>query len=65
MLGWEALGEDGVRVYTNRAEYEADRLVVTSGAWNDQMMPFLKGLAVPERQVLAWLQPNKPEYFKP
>ncbi len=65
VLGWEPLGNDGVKVYTTRSEYEADSLVVTSGAWNDEMMPFLHGLAVPERQVLAWLQPTKPEYFKP
>lgn len=65
VLGWEILADDGVKVYTTRAEYEADSLVVTSGAWNDEMMPFLHGLAVPERQVLAWLQPLKPELFSP
>ena len=63
VLGWEPLGDDGVKVYTTRSEYEADSLIVTSGAWNDEMMPFLQGIAVPERQVLAWLQPKKPEYF--
>ena len=25
----------------------------------------LRDLTVPERQVLAWLQPNHPEYFQP
>lgn len=59
---WEPEGEC-VRVFTNRAEYTADRLVVTAGAWAAGMIPALEGLAVPERQVLAWLQPEKPELF--
>jgi sarcosine oxidase len=28
------------------------------------MLGFLRGLIVPERQVLAWLQPNRPEFFR-
>jgi len=64
VLGWEPQG-DGVRVVTDRAEYSADSLVVTAGSWEASLLPFLNGLAVPERQVLAWLQPEKPEYFTP
>ncbi len=64
VLDWEPVG-DGVRVITDRAEYEADRLVITAGSWNANMLPFLNGLAVPERQVLAWLQPERPELFTP
>jgi sarcosine oxidase len=64
VLDWEPLG-DGVRVRTDRGEYEADRLVITAGAWNDRLLPFMNGLAVPERQVLAWLQPDRPEIFQP
>jgi sarcosine oxidase len=64
MLDWEPLGE-GVRVITERGEYTADRLVFTGGAWNQHLLPFLDGLAMPERQVLAWLQPERPELFAP
>jgi sarcosine oxidase len=64
VLGWEPLA-DGVRVITERDEYHADSLVVTGGAWTAEFLPFLKGYAVPERQVLAWLQPERPEYFTP
>ena len=63
--GNTAVPIDRVRVITNRAEYEADSLVITAGAWNNQLLPFLQHLAVPERQVLAWLQPEKPDYFTP
>jgi sarcosine oxidase len=64
VLEWQPRG-DGVRVRTNRDVYEADRLVITAGAWNAQLLDVLKGLAVPERQVLAWLQPRRPELFHP
>jgi sarcosine oxidase len=64
VLGWEPSG-DGVLVVTDRASYEADSLVISAGSWNDNMLPFLNGLAIPERQVLAWLQPERPEKFQP
>jgi sarcosine oxidase len=64
VLEWLPLG-DGVRVITDHGVYETDHLVVTAGAWNAKLLPFLEGLAVPERQVLAWLQPQCPELFTP
>lgn len=64
VLGWEPRGE-GVRVWTSRDTYEADRLVITAGAWNSQLVDVLTGLLEPERQVLAWLQPTRPELFAP
>jgi len=66
VLHWEAMPHgEGVRVFTERAIYEADSLVITAGAWNDSMLGFLRGLAVPERQALGWFQPLRPEYFTP
>jgi sarcosine oxidase len=64
VLSYEPTSSGGVRVLTDRDEYFADSLIVTAGAWDATLMPFLKGLAVPERQVLAWLQPHKPQYFQ-
>ena len=61
---WQAI-DDGVRVVTNRMTYKAKSLVFTAGAWNRALLPLLSELAVPERQVLAWLQPHKPEWFTP
>jgi len=63
VLEWVPL-DGGVRVRTDRDTYEADKLVVTAGAWNGELLNVLAGLAVPERQVLAWLQPTRPEYFR-
>jgi sarcosine oxidase len=62
VLEWQPLGER-VRVTTDRDVYEADRLVITAGAWNSTLLDCLDGLLEPERQVLAWLQPSRPEFF--
>ena len=64
VLGWEPAGE-GVRVKTEHGEYEADRLILSAGAWISEFVPQLKGNAVPERQALAWFQPKRPEWFTP
>lgn len=64
VLGWEPF-MGGVKVTTNYEEYHADKLVITAGAWADQFIPEMQGLTVPERQVLAWLQPTNPGYFAP
>jgi sarcosine oxidase len=62
-LEWGAQG-DGVWVRTDRGRYEAGRLILSAGAWMGKVVPELAALAVPERQVLAWLQPSKPELFR-
>lgn len=64
LLDWEP-HNDGVRVITDRAAYEADSLIFTGGAWSARLLPLLRGLSVPERQVLAWLQPERPALFRP
>ena len=64
VLSWEPTG-DGVLVRTDRAEYTAEKLVITAGAWTAGMVPSLAELTVPERQVLAWLQPEDPMLFTP
>ena len=64
VLGWEPI-KDGVRVRTDHATYEANKLVISAGAWISKFFEGLRGLAIPERQVLAWLQPFKLELFTP
>jgi sarcosine oxidase len=64
VIDWEPV-VDGVRVRTDRAVYEAGRLVVTAGAWVSKMIDEFAGLAKPERQVLGWFQPRWPELFLP
>lgn len=54
----------GVRVRTTRGTYEAGRLVASAGAWIGEMLPRLKEIAVPERQVLGWFRPRTPELYR-
>jgi sarcosine oxidase len=62
---WETTAGGGVVVRTDRATYEADRLVLCVGAWVGKVVPQLAPLARPERQVLGWFQPSAPALFSP
>ena len=64
VLAWEPTGE-GVRVETDRDSYTARNLVVCAGAWAAKLVPEIARWAVPERQVLAWFLPSRPELFRP
>ena len=60
---WEPEG-DGAVVRTDRGEYRASRLVISAGAWVGTLMPPLAHLFTPERQVLLWTQPVRPELYQ-
>ena len=62
VLGWD-ISSAGVRVRTDSADYRADRLIVTAGAWLGELIPGLAALARPERQVLGWFDPIVPEHY--
>jgi sarcosine oxidase len=53
-------------VRTSRGTYSARQLVITAGPWANKVVPLLRHrkLAVPERQVLIWAQPKRPQYFR-
>ena len=61
-LDWQPTAS-GVRVRTKRGTYEAGRLVISAGSWMGDVVPDLRGVAVPERQVLGWFQPREPAAF--
>jgi sarcosine oxidase len=65
VIAWEPRGSDGVSVVTDKGRYRAARLVLAAGAWMGALAAPLERIAVPERQVLAWLQPTRPELFAP
>ncbi len=64
VLAWEPR-DGGVRVTTDKGTYTASTLILTAGAWIGELAAPLRALAVPERQVLAWLQPRQPRLFAP
>ena len=55
-----------VLIRTDHGVYQARSLVITAGAWAAKVLPVLRKprLAVPERQVVIWTQPRRPEYFR-
>jgi sarcosine oxidase len=65
VLRWQA-ERNRVVVHTKRDSYIAARLVITAGAWASTLVHPLRRrrLAMPERQVLIWTQPLRPELFR-
>ena len=64
-LKWERDGE-GVRVSTAKDEYYASRLLLSAGAWFNQLVAELNLPLVVERQVLLWFTPKThAEHFAP
>ena len=64
VVDWEAFS-GGVRVRTEAGVYEAGSLVLTAGAWAGRLLPRLAEAAVPERQVMAWFEPDDPALIAP
>jgi sarcosine oxidase len=64
VLEWSTM-EGGVRVRTERGVVEAERLVLTAGAWSQRVARLPAGMVGAVRQALAWFQPLRPELFTP
>ncbi|MDY6819510.1 MAG: N-methyl-L-tryptophan oxidase [Halobacteriales archaeon] len=65
VLDWRPTSGGGVKVRTNKDRYEAEKLVVTAGAWASKLLPALEAHTNVERRVMAWLQPERPAQFTP
>ena len=63
LQGWENCG-DGIVVRTSRGTYQAQRLVLTAGAWTHRLVTQYTGTLQPERQVMIWMQPRVPAHFQ-
>jgi sarcosine oxidase len=58
---WRA-GDNGVSVMTDRATYEADKLVITAGAWAGQLLADLHIPFEVRRKPLLWFQTRDDTY---
>ena len=66
VLAWDAHPSgEGVTVTTDKGQYTAARLILAAGAWMAELAGWPARMAMPERQVLAWFQPHRPELFTP
>ena len=63
VLDWK-VQKGVVTVSTDRGKYRAARLVITAGPWAADAVTQLRGIVKPERQVLFWAQPRRPELFR-
>lgn len=63
LQGWESR-RDGIVVRTSRGTYQAQRLVLTAGAWTHRLVTQYTGTLQPERQVMIWMQPRVPAHFQ-
>ncbi len=63
VLDWK-VQRGRVKVRTDRGFYSAGRLVITAGPWAADVVKRLSGVVKPERQVLIWVQPKRPELFR-
>ena len=63
VIDWN-VRKGAVTVRTDRGSYRASRLVITAGPWAAHVIERLRGVVKPERQVLLWVQPKRPELFE-
>jgi sarcosine oxidase len=52
-----------IEVRTDGGAFTAGALVLAAGAWTAKLRPELAELARPERQVVGWFRPRRPELF--
>jgi sarcosine oxidase len=48
----------GVTIISGTARYRANKVIVATGSWIADLVPSLRGLANPIRQVVAWYKPS-------
>jgi len=58
-------GADTTLIRTTTSEYVAERVVLAAGSWTGELVPRLRPLAVPERQVVGWFEPTDATIFAP
>lgn len=65
VTAWESIENDTrIRVLTASNVYHARSLVLTAGPWTAGLVPGLRRVAQPERQVQVWVQPVVPAHFQ-
>jgi sarcosine oxidase len=65
VLEFKPTPHGGVEVRTNRATYTAGSLILTAGAWMQQLVPALAGTVTTSKQAIAWFAPRTEALFRP
>lgn len=56
-------GSEAVVVRTSRSEYTCDKVVITAGAWSDELIPGIRRHLNVTRQVVAWFETDGSEKY--
>lgn len=56
---------DGLNLTSDQGIYRAKRIIVATGVWISELVPQMKSIAQPLRQVVAWYQSNQPALADP
>ena len=64
VLEWSATAHGGVEVVTARGRYTAGRLLLTSGAWMDELNPALAPHIRMVKQAIGWFGVKRPDLFR-
>ena len=55
---------NGITITTEKDTYEVKKIVITTGAWADKLIPSLSEHFRAQRLILSWFMPKNPEEFK-
>lgn len=54
-----------IKVITDKENYNCDKLIITAGPWAGKMISSISTLLKVTRQIIIWVQPEKPTNFFP
>ena len=55
---------NSIVVETESKKYFADQLIISAGAWSENLLNLIKLKLSVTRQVLGWVKPNQPKQFR-
>lgn len=57
LLSWQQAG-NLIKVKTDNSNYTADKIIFTTGAWTNKMLPRMPAALTVTRQIIAWVRPS-------
>jgi sarcosine oxidase len=60
VMSWSRSGSD-FEIETATGSIHAKKLIIAAGAWTEKLLPGLKHVLIPERQVVGWFDVQNPD----
>ncbi|MBO6524146.1 MAG: N-methyl-L-tryptophan oxidase [Balneolaceae bacterium] len=64
VMGWR-LKDNYVEVHTDKMEYHTEKLILTAGAYTNQLIHGFSNQLTVTRQLIFWIKPEHPDQFAP